>query len=114
MKFRTDFVTNSSSASFILFVESTAANKQEFEESLKKLFAEYSRDFQKEESLPKSEQIKHIFGSLYAINDMTIMFNDYDDVPHYMRYMLLRHHIDDDLLKFGIKSLKLEIDRNHI
>lgn len=171
MKLKGDFITNSSSASFILYIESTTNNLDVFirdcwDAYIKYYIGSYSyrlipkaqeyRKFLEEEYKERIEIEKknkdglidkkelgffnlsnHVFkdpkelsdddiikeyllgsmfvgkkvGNVFSISYWTSMFNNLtEDVPPWMIEIILMYNINpNDLTKFGMKSVKLEV-----
>ena len=115
MKIKTNLVTNSSSASFIMYVESNTDNLTDFQNDFDKFLKKYESDFHFTPEVlshlrfinPKSfEQIAtHVF----AINEWTSMFNNHDDIPHYMRYLMVLSFCGDTQ-ELGFKVTKFTIE----
>jgi len=172
MKLKTDFVTNSSSASFILYVTSTENNLngftarwndfveyfintnsyslqekvKKYRKSLKALNRSKKKLEEKiknGEALPQQKNFYDVFYSHIEENDdlsdydimrillgemscnhisenvfsvvhsVTMLNNLYEDLPDWMIYLILLDHMkDSQLLEFGIKDVKLKVDRD--
>ncbi|HQQ39744.1 MAG TPA: hypothetical protein PKY72_05545 [Bacilli bacterium] len=172
MKVKLDFITNSSSASFILYVTSTENNLKDFttkwndfvehfininsyslqervkkyRKSLKKLNKEkkeLEEKIKNGEALPQQEKFYNVFYShvktdnnlsdhdimkmllgemscnhisentFSVVHSVTMLNNLFEDLPSWMTYLILLDHMkDDQLLEFGIKSIKLEVDED--
>ena len=116
MKFKTDFVTNSSSASFILYFASTDKNLDSFQDSFNRYLEEYLRQYKynEESSILRfynPQTIEEKEEGIFKITESTSMYNNYEDIPHYMRTVLLDSKIrQKELLEtFGFKSIWIEI-----
>ncbi len=158
MKTKIDFVSNSSSASFIMYIESTVNNIDDFKNDMQKFIDDYFKEYlwkfklqddnekqnyekwieeAKDEKTKKYysdslekfinnntsretvlknrllDAISQVSTNVFSIEDFTGMLNDLtDDVPHYMRYLIMLY-ITDDSIKYGIKGIKLKIVDNH-
>jgi len=172
MKLKIDFITNSSSASFILYVTSTENNLKDFNtkwndfveyfinnnlysfrekvkkyrESLKELNKEkkeLEEKIKNGEALPQQEKFYNVFYShvktdndlsdhdimkmllgemnrnhisenvFSVVHSVTMLNNLFEDLPSWMIYLILLDHMkDDQLLEFGIKNVKLEVDED--
>ena len=114
MKIKTNLVTNSSAASFIMYVESTADNLPDFQNDFNKFLEKYEKDFHFHPEIvsrlkfinPKSfEQVAtHVF----AINEWTSMFNSHDDIPHYMKHLMILSFCEGTQ-EFGFKVTKFTV-----
>lgn len=116
MKFKTDFVTNSSSASFILYFASTDKNLDSFQDSFNRYLEEYIQEYKyTEESSDlrfyNPQTVEEKEESIFKITESTSMYNNYGDIPHYMRTILLDSKIrQKELLEaFGFKSIWIEV-----
>jgi len=114
MKIKIDYVTNSSSASFLLYIESTARDEEEFIESFNKFLEDYNEENRwkknhRNVSFINPKEIRQISSGVFIVEDWITMYNDYDDIPNYIKYLILRHIIDNNLIQYGIKDLKFEI-----
>ena len=118
MKIRSDFVTNSSSANFYLFLEMTEEFTLDeffdiFGKYMEKLLNIYSyrKDFQNMRFFQPT--IEELSSRNFKLVDFTSMFNDYDNVPYYMKHIVMEHinvrpeYSDFFLMK--VKSVKLEV-----
>ena len=170
MKIKNDLITNSSSASFILFIESDVNSLEEFEQCWNKYIeyyvAEHNYKLMKEvkilrENLEKSwkykleidEKIKNgtatwiekslrglsdtidpknilddeiikmsfgqmsiskVVGNTYSVGHWVSMFNYIvEDVPSWMIHLIVLHNMNStELIKFGFKNVKLEIQED--
>jgi len=89
MKIKSDFVTNSSSTSFILTCQTDIEEKQEFINKLNKLLQEYSnrRKWDEEFQEPPfitSEMVTQVGPKRYAIRDFVAVFSGEADIPQYI------------------------------
>jgi len=116
MKIKIDFITNSSSASIMLFVESVADDLEEF----KKKFNEYMEHYKGryEEHIvhfwdPNS--IEQLTPHLFTVNHHTSMFNYVTDIPHYMQVLTLESLLDPmNLLEnYGFKGIKVKVKMDY-
>jgi len=117
VKIKNDFITNSSSASFILTVKSNAKNLEEFKER----FELFKKHFLEE--LLYKKNAKHIFNFVkiehgsdnnYNISDITAMLNDIlHDTPQWITYLLLVSYTYPTLIEqFGFTPISLKIERD--
>ena len=117
MKLKSDFVTNSSSASFILFIEATTTDLEEFRELFQKFmqfFLDYMdgrKDvhFWNPASIERVE-VEHAAANVFMVTDSVSMFNDQNDLPRYMRWLLIEHALRGPIPQYGIQSLKLKVE----
>jgi len=119
MKIKRDFVTNSSSASFILFIESTTSDLEEFEELFQK-FMQFFLDhmdgrkdvhFWNPASIERVD-VEHAGANVFMVKDSISMFNNQYDVPRYMRWLIMEHAIYGEMPQYGIKTLKLKVEEH--
>ena len=114
MKIKTDLVTNSSSASFIMYVEATADNLTDFQNDFDRFLERYKETFAFNPGIlsnlkfinPKS--FDQVATHVFAINEWTSMFNTHDDIPHYMRHLMVLSFCNDTE-EFGFKVTKFTI-----
>jgi hypothetical protein len=115
MKFKTDFVTNSSSASIILIVKSEHKTVEEFREVFNKYIEEYKGG---EWGTPHpihfwdGSKITKKGKDTFQIEDYTSMFNyATDDIPHYMQALCLQWMVDpgDVEMHFGFKGVEIKV-----
>lgn len=116
MKFKADFVTNSSSASFILYFASTYKNLDSFQDSFNRYLEEYTQRYKytKECSTLRfynPKMIEEVEEGIFKITEGTSMYNNYGDIPHYMRTVLIDSKIRQKELSetFGFKSIWIEV-----
>lgn len=127
MKLKYDFVTNSSSASFVLYIETMEPDIESFEQSLRKLI-EYYRT----EELPylnvgheckdnmltyEEDELKNIMNSVvqvtkhvYSVEVFTVILNSLlMDTPNLFKWMVLESMTVGLFNRFGINDVRLKI-----
>lgn len=112
MKIKGDFVTNSSSANFILFIESTVDNLDDFQKS----WDQYIEDLSKINILVSEKMnIREVNKHVYQIESSTFMLNCLlTDVPKWMRYLIILHNIKSrKLLEYGFKDVRLYVETDN-
>jgi hypothetical protein len=171
MKIKSDFITNSSSASYILYIESSAKNLNEFKMFWKKYqqfyidsyryrldqkIKEYRKILKKswkkkleidkkvkngtasemekifnlmrEPTNPKDlsddellnqvldfhTNIELIVGNVYSVEYFTSMHNDLDDIPKWMKELIILNNMKSpELMVLGFKDVRLEIKKDN-
>ena len=116
MKIRVSNVTNSSSASFFLTVETVYSNMEEFKNGWEKFILEsLSNEYSEKnaEYLIREIQnigIKHLGQNMFRLGADTSMLNDLvTDLPKSFLRILLDVSREVALPKYGIKTAKLEV-----
>lgn len=127
MKLKYDFVTNSSSASFVLYIETMEPDIESFKQSLKKLIEYY-----KTEELPyinvgheykdsrleyEGAELKNIMNSVvqvtkhvYSVEVFTVILNSLlMDTPNLFKWMVLESMTVGLFNRFGINDVRLKI-----
>lgn len=119
MKKKTGFITNSSSVSFILYVESDEGDLSVFEKKLKE-YIEHENKYEYGAGTRHSRaSIRQISSSTYKVEEYTHMFNGFEDVPSYMIDLIIKANMSSkftdlkysDLPEF-IKNVKFEINED--
>ncbi len=111
MKIKSDFVTNSSSASFIMYFKpkNPHTSLEEFTTS----FNDYLRYFQKENG-----DLRYWNGSdikvdkkdgeeVFSITELTSMYNGKEDVPLYMRELMQEYFLHEYSYLFTVHSFEV-------
>jgi len=116
MKIRVSNVTNSSSASFFLTVETVYSDMAEFKKGWEKFILEcLDNEFSEknENYIVRETQnigIKHIGQNIFRLDSHTSMLNDIvSDLPKPFLRILLDVNREVALSKYGIKTAKLEV-----
>lgn len=116
MKFKADFVTNSSSASFVLYFASTDKNLDSFRDNFNRYLEEYLQQYKyaEESSVLRfynPGMIEEVEEGIFKITESTSMYNNYESIPHYIRTILLDSKIRRKELSevFGFKSIWIEV-----
>ena len=119
MKIKTDFVTNSSSTSFIITIESDKRDRQQLLNDLNERFEELCGEDVKDglsDQPPFYEinSLRQISDNMFALEGVVPYFSGYDDLPKHIRDFVLDHMSDPESLnKHGIKTLDFKIiDKN--
>lgn len=110
MKIKTDFVTNSSSASFIMYFVTNDRTVDEFTKRVSKFLNYYSY-----EDNPKFNEsmVKMITEGVFTINNYVGMYNFVDDIPSHMKTILLEKSINPErILQFGFKDIVFSIEED--
>ena len=101
MKIRKGFVTNSSSASFILTIKTkTPKTIDEFKKMFNDFLDTYEQSYYPKKSLQfwNPNYVKQIGDTIFEISDRTFMYNDYSSIPDYMKHLMLMSIIEPDIL----------------
>ena len=119
MKIKSDFVTNSSSTSFIIAMESDFVDKVEFVKKLNECLEEIDQKsgWQEQPDPQPSvdvDDVEKVSSNLFVMEGVVPYFSSYDNLPKHIRNLVLDYMNDhDSLAKFGIKNLEFEIkDKN--
>jgi len=115
MKIKNDFVTNSSSASYILTLQtkdnmSISEFNIRFNEFIDEIKRFNEREFTNIRFLDGSD-ISAIDDNIFKIESWTSMHNGQFDIPGFMRYIIVEDRInDEEMWWFKIKDFKIESD----
>lgn len=121
MKIKIGFVTNSSSCSFIItIITKKDKSIKEFKSSFNKFLDMYEKSYYGRNKPTSNLQfwnpniIEKKSNNVFEISDWTTMYNDYEDIPHYIRHLLLMTYIDPSLLEeiLDLESLKFKKDED--
>ena len=112
MKIKKGFITNSSSANFIITIRTkTDKTIEEFKTMFNRFLDNYKNNHYNESitnlQFWNPNSIIKITDTIFEIYDWVSMYNDYDDIPHYFRYLLLLSIIEPQVLEdiLDLKSL---------
>jgi len=90
MKIKSDFVTNSSSASFIMIFEAVEKDIHEFIESFNDFMDYYKRNTGgKNLRFWDATNISEVGDGIYQVEEWMSMYNDIGDIPKYMQYIIV-------------------------
>lgn len=104
MKIKRDFVTNSSSTSFIMRCESNAKTKADFIYAYNEWRSEYikkkgwDKEF-REPPLLENDMVTDIGGGIFAIRDFVPLYSGEKDTPQYIRDLFNDESTASKLLK---------------
>jgi len=122
MKIKMDFITNSSSASYLLYVESDTKDLEEFSEQFEKYLKCIKNEYSWDDDLDaeyefhkfyKPKNIENIGGTVFLITEWTSMYNYTNDIPTYMRELLVKSFVAGELERFGFKGVKFKIEGDY-
>ena len=116
MKIKMDFVTNSSSSSFIVVVESDTKDLEEFIQK----FNEFLRDHIEENSWKDDfeppgmltyDRVKKVGPNTFIVKDFLPFYWDEKDMPSYIKVLKKFREGDDQvsLIKYGIKKVSVDV-----
>ena len=110
MKRKADFVTNSSSASFVLYIETSTTDSSEFQNIFQAFIKAHEEEHSwREKRIAPMPDVEHISGNVFAITDWTGMYNGIEDIPDYMKYLIIKCNMYGEMIEYGIKSVKLKV-----
>jgi hypothetical protein len=119
MKAKADFITNSSSASFVLKVETIEDTSIE---EFKNQFGKFIEWFKTNDDWHGfTENIRFWNGSdikegekpnTFIIEEWTSMYNGYEDIPDYMKYLTLDTFVSEYQNGYGFKIVGIEIQHD--
>lgn len=111
MKVKTDFVTNSSSASFIMTFVAADKTVDEFQDAMNSFLEVYKNQTRSELRYWDGSNIEEIAPGIFQIEEWTSMYNYIDDIPGYMKYIMVDHVVKShELASHGIEMTNFKID----
>lgn len=116
MRVKRDFVTNSSSTSFIVICKADTPGKDEFIKKFNCFLKEYIKhgtwddDFQ-EPPLLRSDMVNQVEPGVFTIRDFVAIYGGEEDIPQYIRELFFNKDSDacKELNSAGIIPIKTEI-----
>jgi hypothetical protein len=116
MKIKSDFVTNSSSTSFIITCEAEAGGKDDFIDKYNRMLKDYIKDkdwneeFQ-EPPMLTSDRVTSIGQGVFIITDFAPIYSNDLDTPQYIQELFIDPDPDAGKLleQAGIKLMKIEM-----
>ena len=120
MKIKKDFVTNSSSTSFMITCKSEASGKDEFIDKYNGMLKDYIKkrkwdeEFQ-EPPMLTSDRVTSLGQGVFMVHDFVPLFSNERDTPQYIQELFLESDYDFGKLleQAGIKLMTMEKkDRN--
>lgn len=116
MKIKSDFVTNSSSTSFIISCKSDATDKDAFIDNYNRMLKKYIQDNEWDENFQKppllrSDMVKQISPGVFEIRDYVAIYGGDLDIPQYIQEFFLDEESDayKDLASVGIIPIKTDM-----
>ena len=111
MKIKTDFVTNSSSSSFVIIAKSDTDDPEVFIQKFNQYLQDHIEDNNwKDDFEPPPlltlDRIKKLGPNQFHIEDYVPFYSSEDDTPQYIVDLLKADH--RDLSKYGLKHVSLE------
>lgn len=106
MKIKTDYVTNSSSASYLLYIKSEYDDLEDFKKSFNKYMDDYIKYNHSDEDPPRffnPRDVSQISSNTFLIVDWNSMYNDFHDVPRYMLDLILNFVVEKETLRSNYK-----------
>lgn len=111
MKSKLSFVTNSSSASFILRFETLREMTVEEFTNIFNRYLEHRRHLIENLRFWDASTVKQVEPNIFVIEEWTSMYNDMMDIPEYMRLVLVESFLDDfSLLDLKFVGFKVQPD----
>jgi hypothetical protein len=111
MKIKEDFVTNSSSASFIMTFAAGGKDFNEFQDTMNSFLEMYKDNTRKELRFWDGSNIEEVAPGVFQIEEWTSMYNDIDDIPDYMKYIIIDKAVESrELGAYGITMTNFKID----
>lgn len=112
MKIKADYITNSSSASFIMTIGTDDKTVDEFITRLRKILDSSMYDAPSCYELVRSSS--QLIENVFQLSEFTSMYNYVDDIPNYMKTLILEWQLDRiSLQQKGIKDINFKIEEDH-
>jgi hypothetical protein len=114
MKIKTDFVTNSSSTSFVFLIQPTTKDLKSFLDKFNQFIREYSaknswRDDFETPPLVAPESIQADAEGNLMVREFLPFYTDNEDLPGYIRDLIALAETGADLSMYGIKKLSFRV-----
>jgi len=117
MKSKSDFVTNSSSASFILYLTSTIYDLEKFGAFFRNHIYKGSSFGAGSKYSYSYPTICEVSNGVYKIEEFTSMFNGFEDIPSWMIDLIIRQTLINDNCEYKLPSeisgVKFEIESHN-
>jgi len=111
MKVKGDFITNSSSASYILTLKTQENNTlEEFKEKFNKYIEKYQDWHEVHLRYWNAADIKQVGENEFTVEDWTSMHNDAMDIPGWMQNLMLQHFVKEEKYDWWVSSFKVDND----
>lgn len=112
MKVKTDFVTNSSSASYIMSFrgKDDEMDKDDFTIALNSYLELYKRRYPGKLRFWDASKIDMIIKDripLFRVVEGTTMHNSSEDIPDWMKTLMIENFVEEDNLPFYIESFEV-------
>ena len=113
MKQKSDFITNSSSASYILTLKADVSDMSLAR--FKELFYEYIEIYKRNNDNNRIRfwdgvNVHKVDNNMFEVTDWTSMHNDNDDIPGYMRDLLVESFVNSRDWGFKVEKFRIEDD----
>jgi hypothetical protein len=112
MKIKHDFITNSSSASFYLRFEATQEDmsKEEFIDKINQ-YLKYNQEEIEDLRFWDASSIREVCPNVFEIIDWTSMFNGQEDIPTYMKHMIISSFLEE-FDRFNLKFVNFRVNED--
>lgn len=113
MKIKHDFITNSSSASFYLRFEAIQEDmsKEEFIDKINQ-YLKYNQEVIEDLRFWDASNIQEICSNVFEIVDWTSMFNGQEDIPMYMKHMIISSFLKE-FDRFNLKFVNFKVEEDY-
>jgi len=110
LKRKDDFITNSSSASYILTLKADVSDMslEQFEVLFQEYIEIYKRNNDNKIRYWDGINIHKIDNNMFEVTDWTSMHNDNDDIPEYMRDLLIESFVDSRDWGFVVEKFRID------